>query len=160
MRKRWYKEKLEDFLVDYTESLTGKVVMGMTKNISKENSKDSTLSKEEKSLFETIQIISEVLRPRWPSSEFTDRICYSVRDKFEALPDISTEKIQRIIGMAVTMEDFRKNLFQDVVTACESVGFNLTPKEIAALKNIREDAVKEFASSLDERVTKFFPTNL
>ncbi len=73
---------------------------------------------------------------------------------------MSVEKIQRIIGMAVTIEDFRKSLFQDIVAACRGIGLSLTPKEIAALRNLKEDAVKEFANSLDERITKFFPINL
>jgi hypothetical protein len=62
--------------------------------------------------------------------------------------------------MAVTVEDFRKSLFHDIVAACRSIGFDLTPKELAALRNLKEDAVKEFANSLDERITKFFPANL
>jgi hypothetical protein len=89
---------------------------------------------------------------------FEAKILQVVQKRFQE--QVSVEKIQRIIGIAVTMEDFRKSLFQDISAACHSIGMSLTPKELAALTNLKEDAVKEFANSLDERITKFFPINL
>ena len=86
------------------------------------------------------------------------RVSAAVQERFR--DQVSKEKIQKIIGMAVTIEEFRKSLFTDIVAACRSIGLTLTPKEIVALRNLREDAVSEFANSLDERITKFFTGNL
>ena len=141
MIRKGSKKKQGELLRDFLEDLA-----------------NGSIGPEEESFCETIQTISSVIRPEQPSKDFVNRVSNAVQERFDQ--QISTEKVQRIIGMAVTLEDFRKSLFNDVVVACRSVGFSLTPKEIAALKNIREDAVKEFANSLDERITKFFPTNL
>lgn len=187
MKKRRSKEKLEKLLADFTESLAGGANCSMepsfeeSKFLSEKNlgadsalafceSEDSFLvvgdptssysakPREVASLLETVRTISSVIQPEQPSEDFAAKVSHAVQDRFQE--QISTEKIQRIIGMAVTVEGFRKSLFHDVVAACRSVGFNLTPKEIAALRNLREDAVEEFANSLDERITKFFPANL
>ena len=155
MEKRRSEEKLEKLLVSFTENLTGETSRVVDLNPEEMDSlSDSKIS----SLFETVQTISSVIQPGELPEGIVNRISYTVKERFQE--QISAEKIQRIIGMAVTMEDFRKSLFQDIIAACRGVGLALTPKEIAALRNLKEDAVKEFANSLDERITKFFPTNL
>jgi hypothetical protein len=149
------EKKLEQLLVDFTENLTGeeyKAVEFSSEEIS------SLSEKEVSSLFETVQVISSVIQSKEVPEEFLTRVSRATQERFQE--QMSVEKIQRIIGMAVTMEDFRRELFQDIVAACRGIGLSLTPKEIAALRNLKEDAVKEFANSLDERITKFFPTNL
>jgi len=187
MKKRGSEEKLEKLLADFTESLQAselfekklaKLAGSATRdetdaeaycNASLWKRLPSFFSKSlasVQSLFETIRTISSVIQPKQPSEEFMARVSYAAQERLqsqvaeELREQISAEKIQRIIGMAVTVEDFRRNLFHDIVTACHSVGLSLTPKEIAALQHLKEDAVKEFANSLDERITKFFPTNL
>jgi len=62
--------------------------------------------------------------------------------------------------MAVADNSFRKSLFQDVVAACHGLGLTLTPIEIAALRSLKEDSVKEFANSLDERISKVINVNM
>ena len=155
MKKRRSEEKLEKLLVDFTENLTGGVDRYLDLNVEEMG---PVSKKEVLLLFETIKTMSSVIQPRELPQEVVNRVSYAVRERFQE--QMSTEKIQRIVGMAVTMEDFRKSLFQDIVSTCRGVGLSLTPKEIAALRNLKEDAVKEFANSLDERITKFFPTNL
>ena len=145
----------DKLLADFTENLTGE-----TSTIVEMNSEEISSPSSEKllSLFETIQTVYSVLQPRPLPEGFAYRVSYAAQERFQER--VSAEKIQRIIGMAVTMEDFRKSLFLDIAAACRGIGLSLTPKEIAALRNLREDAVKEFANSLDERITKFFPINL
>jgi hypothetical protein len=157
MKKRGSEEKLEKLLVDFTESLTGGASQAEGK---REKGKGIALlaPPSSRSLFETVRTISSVIQPKQASEEFIARVSHAAQERLQE--QISTEKLQRIIGMAVTVEDFRKSLFHDIVAACRSVGLNLTPKEIAALRSLKEDAVEEFANSLDERITKFFPTNL
>jgi hypothetical protein len=155
MRKGRSEEKLEKVLADFTESLAGKTDATMAVN-SKEV--DPLLREEALPLFKTVQIISSVIQPRQLPEGFEIRASHAARERFQE--QMSAKKIQRIIGMAVTMEDFRKSLFQNIVTTCRGIGVTLTPSEIASLRNLKEDAVKEFANSLDERITKFFPINL
>ena len=139
----------DKLLADFTENLTGQA--NTTVEIRSED-------KELLSLFKAVQTIYSVIQPKQLPEGFASRMSYAVQERFQER--MSVEKIQRIIGMAVTIEDFRKSLFQDIVAACRGIGLSLTPKEIAALRNLKEDAVKEFANSLDERITKFFPINL
>ncbi|MFC1713423.1 Os1348 family NHLP clan protein [Candidatus Poribacteria bacterium] len=139
----------DKLLADFTESLTGQA--NTTVEVSSEN-------EELLSLFRAVQTIHSVIQPEQLPEGFASRMSYAVQERFQER--MSAEKIQRIIGMAVTIEDFRKSLFQDIVAACRGIGLSLTPKEIAALRNLKEDAVKDFANSLDERITKFFPINL
>jgi hypothetical protein len=141
MKKKRSEKRREELLASFMEDLTG-------------GSSDT----EEEALFETARIISSVMQPRQPSEDFIDRVSNAVQERFQE--QVSIEKIQRIIGMAVTLEDFRRSLFSDIVSACHSVGFALNPNELAALKDLKEDAVEEFANSLDERITKFFPASL
>jgi hypothetical protein len=155
MKKRRSEEELEKLLVDFTENLTGDTDANI---VASSREIDPLLREEALPLFETVQIISSVIQPRQLPEGLAARVSHATHKRFQG--QMSAEKIQRIIGMAVTMEDFRKSLFQDIVATCRGLGVTLTPKEIAALKNLKEDAVKEFANSLDERITKFFPINL
>jgi hypothetical protein len=158
MKKRWSRKKLEKLLVDFTESLTGEVGESMELSSARQINSLSEETDDISSLLETVRTISSVMQPKQPSEEFIARVSHAAQERLEE--QISMEKIERIIGMAVTDEDFRSGFFQDIVAACRSAGFDLTPREIAALRNLKEDAVKEFANSLDERITKFFSANL
>ena len=155
MKKGRSEEKLEKLLADFTESLTGEANATIAAN---PEEIDPLLREEALPLFKTVQIISSVIQPRQMPEGLEARISHAAQERFQE--QMSAKKIQRIIGMAITMEDFRKNLFQDIVATCRGIGVTLTPNEIAALKNLKADAVKEFANSLDERITKFFPINL
>lgn len=155
MKKGRSEEKLEKLLADFTESLTGETDATMAAN---SGEIDPLLWEEALPLFKTVQIISSVIQPRQMPEGLETRISHAAQERFQE--QMSAKKMQRIIGMAVTMEDFRKDLFRDIVATCRGIGVTLTPSEIAALKNLKEDAVKEFANSLDERITKFFPINL
>jgi len=152
MKKRDSEEKLEELLVEFTESLTG----GTSAELGSlpEEIGDAL------PLFDTVQAISSVLKPEQPSEEFAARLSHAVQERFQAQRKKSAQKIRTIIARAVTDEDFRTSFFRDVVVACRSIGFELNAQEVAALRNLKEDAVKEFANSLDERITKFFPANL
>ena len=157
MGKEKCEKKLERLLAEFTESLAGEANEPMELSSEEINSLSREMD-DVRSLFETIRTISSVIQPKQPSEEFVSKVSEAVQEDFEK--QVSTNRIQRVIGMAVTMEDFRKSLFHNVAAACRSIGLSLTPNEIALLRNLKEDVVKEFANSLDERITKFFPTNL
>ena len=157
MKDKSSEEKLEKLLADFTDDLIEKV--NGSEELSSENIGYLSADKNEVlSLFETVRTISSVVQPKQTSREFMDRVSRDAQERFQER--ISTEKIQKIIGMAVTVAEFRKALFHDIVSACRGIGLSLTPGELAALRNLKEDSVNEFANSLDERITKFFPTSL
>ncbi len=123
---------------------------------------------------EITALLSELLRPKPPSAEFDARLRIRLKVEWSRLLQVSTpnptkannrtsperseeadmEKIQQIIGMAVTDEHFRRQLFEDAESACRKAGFNLSELELAALKNLKADAVTAFAGELDERISK------
>jgi adenosine deaminase len=168
MKNRNSDEKIEELLANFIESLTE----DQPDKVKKLNSEIESLSEEDedvRALFETVLAISSAIKRKEPSERFRANLLIAAQERFQQqqqadIPQqqeaISMEKLHRIIGMAVTKEDFRKSLFVDVVAACHKAGFELTPGEIAALKSLKEDAVEEFANSLDERITKFFPANI
>jgi len=176
MEKRRSEEKLDKLLVDFTEGLPREadesLDLGSARHISflSERTDESFTSFEDRalSLLDTIRTISSVIQPKQPSEEFIARVSRAAQERLqsqvaeseELREQISAEKIQRIIGMAVTEKHFRESFFRDIVAACRGAGFNLTTSEIAALRSLKEEAVKEFANSLDERITKFFPVSL
>lgn len=157
MKKKVSDEKLDELLADFTDDLIAETNSSKSLGSQEMNSLPGRKG-EILSLFETVHTISSVVQPKQTSEEFMDRVSEAAQRRFQE--QLSTEKIQKIIGMAVTVADFRKALFQDIVSACRGIGMSLTPREIAALRNLKEDSVKEFANSLDERITKFFPTSL
>lgn len=168
MKKGISEKKLEKLLVDFTESLTGEA--GGATKLSSEDF-DCLLEETEarSSLFETVWAIESAIQPeqpaeesstqtKQPSEEFSNNLLQAVQERFQE--QNSARKIQSIIGMAITDDGFRKSFFQDVVATCRNFGFDLTPQEVAALIDLKEDDVEKFANSLDERITKFFPTSL
>lgn len=177
MKKRGQDEELGKSLTDSTRQASQMMELSLEEinALAEEADRPS-------SFLETARIISSVVQPKQPSEELIARVSHAVQERFrerisateqeesqkqvsaaeqeESQEQMSAEKIQRIIGMAATDEAFRESFFQDIDAACRSVGINLTPSELAALKSLREDAVREFANSLDERITKFFLTGL
>ena len=65
---------------------------------------------------------------------------------------MSQESVERIIGRAVTDADFRQRLIDNAAEACK--GYDLTPDELAALEALDADSVKQFAGTLDARISK------
>lgn len=152
MKKRASEEEIEELLVKFTENLTEKA------NGSEEIDSLSTETGDASSLFDTVRTMSSVIQPKQPSKEFSTRLSQVVRARFQE--QIAAEKIQRIIDKAASDETFRKSFFRDMAAACGSIGLNLTPQEMAALGELKEDSIAEFANSLDERISKFFPASL
>jgi len=158
MKKRRSVKTLEDLLADFTENLTGEVSELIESSSARQINSLSEETDDVSSLFKTVRIISSVIQPKQPSEEFIARVSHAAQERLEE--QISIEKLQRIIGMLVTDNDFRRGFFHDIVASCRNAGLNLTPREMAALRSLKEEAVKEFANSLDERITKFFPASL
>jgi hypothetical protein len=65
---------------------------------------------------------------------------------------MSQESVERIIGRAVTDADFRQRLIDNAAEACKD--YDLTPDELAALEALDAESVKQFAGTLDSRISK------
>ena len=115
-------------------------------------------TEESSSPFDTVSTESSVSRAEQPSEEFADKLYQAVQERFmspEVQAKVREEIIARarvIVHRAVTDADFRKRFFEDMVTACQSIGIHLTQREIDFLQNLKEDALKEFAESLSKGV--------
>ena len=148
MKERASEERIEELLAEFTENLAEKED-GSEKSVSAPEEAGS-----DRSLFETAQMLSSVIRPKQPSEEFSARLSKVLQERMAA------GRIRRVIDKAMMDEDFRKSLFHDMVAACRSIGLSLTPQEAAALRELKEESVEDFANSLDERISKFFPANI
>ena len=148
MKKRASEERIEELLVEFTENLTEKAD-GSDKSVSVPEEAEG-----DRSLFETVQMLSSVIQPKQPSEDFSARLSETLQERMAA------GRIRRVIDKAITDEGFRKSFFHDMVAACRSIGLSLTPQEMAALGELKEDSVEDFANSLDERISKVFPASL
>ena len=152
MKKRDSKERLERLLVEFTESL------GEDPGRAEEILSSSAETEAALSLLNTVRLISSVIQPKQPSEEFSARLSQAVQERFQQRTfEEFGDKIRRIVDMAASDDDFRRNFFRDRIAACRSIGLDLTPQEMAALREIKEDTVEEFSNNLDERISKFFP---
>lgn len=69
---------------------------------------------------------------------------------------MSADAVQAVIGRAATDSSFRDTLISNPDEALQ--GYELTPEEMEALKNISEEHLKAFSESLDERISKGWAT--
>ena len=102
------------------------------------------------SLFDTVRAISSVLQPKQPSEEFASRLHQAVQERYQKR--MVVERIQRIIGIAVTDESFRRSFFRDMAAACRGIGIDLTQQELDILHDLKEDALEEFSKSLGKEI--------
>ena len=133
MRRRSSKKELEKSLIEFTENLTGEA---------EETEKVDSLSAEAgdtSSLFDTVRTISSTLQPKQPSDDFAARLSQAVRLRY-------------IVDRAVADRDFRETFFEDKVAACHSIKIDLTPREMAILQDLEEDALEEFAKNLGKEM--------
>ncbi|MBC8509275.1 MAG: hypothetical protein H8D34_30860 [Chloroflexi bacterium] len=65
-----------------------------------------------------------------------------------------SERLQEVIARLVGDEDFRNNFFASPETTLQRAGFQLSPAEIAALKEMEPENMEEWLTDLDERISK------
>ncbi len=133
MRRRSSKKELEKSLIEFTESLTGEADETEKVDFLSAGSDDTS------SLFDTVRTISSVLQTKQPSENFSARLSQAVRLRY-------------IIDRAVAARDFREKFFEDKVAACHDIKIDLTPREMAILQDLEEDALEEFAKNLGKEV--------
>lgn len=65
---------------------------------------------------------------------------------------MSMQAVQAVIGRAVTDAEFRQKLIDNAREACE--GYDLTEEEINSLEALDSESLKQFAGTLDTRISK------
>jgi hypothetical protein len=65
-----------------------------------------------------------------------------------------SERLQEVIKRLIGDEDFRTNFFAAPESTLQQAGFQLTPAEIAALKEMEPENLENWMSDLDERISK------
>jgi hypothetical protein len=65
-----------------------------------------------------------------------------------------SERLQEVIKRLIGDEDFRTNFFAAPESTLQQAGFQLTPAEIAALKEMEPENLETWMSDLDERISK------
>ena len=65
-----------------------------------------------------------------------------------------SERLQEVISRLIGDEDFRRNFFAAPENTLHQAGFQLSPAEIAALKEMEPENLEEWISDLDERISK------
>jgi hypothetical protein len=65
---------------------------------------------------------------------------------------MSLEAVQQIIGRAVVDAEFRQKLIDNAREACAE--YELTEEEIMALEALDSESLKNFAGTLDARISK------
>jgi len=65
-----------------------------------------------------------------------------------------SERLQEVISRLIGDEDFRTNFFASPETTLQRAGFQLSPAEIAALKEMEPENLEEWMTDIDERISK------
>ena len=65
---------------------------------------------------------------------------------------MSQDAVSQIIGRAVTDAEFRQLLFSNPDQALQ--GYGLTPAEVEALRDLKQEDLEDFSTKLDSRITK------
>lgn len=65
---------------------------------------------------------------------------------------MSQEAVQMILGRALTDPEFRQRLIDSAADACQ--GYDLTAEELAALEALDAESLKQFAGTLDDRISR------
>lgn len=65
-----------------------------------------------------------------------------------------SERLQAVISRLIGDEEFRRNFFAAPENTLQRAGFQLSPAEIAALKEMEPENLEEWLSDLDERISK------
>ena len=67
---------------------------------------------------------------------------------------MAREEIERLIGKAIIEPDFLRELLQDPEGAARKAGFNLSPDEVEAIKNVSREQAMKFAAEFESRIVK------
>jgi len=114
---------------------------------------DATDTGEVGNLGETVQKLKA-------ASQATPDPAFAIRQRnlaMAALPkkkETVSQRLQEVIARLVGDEEFRNNFFASPESTLQRAGFQLSPAEIAALKEMEPENLEEWLTDLDERISK------
>jgi hypothetical protein len=89
-----------------------------------------------------------------PSPEFAARLREQALAALPAPQVAVSERLREVIGRLLRDEDFRRGFLASPEAALQRAGVQLTAAEMAALKKMEPDDLKEWMADLDERISK------
>ncbi|MBL7162394.1 MAG: Franean1_4349 family RiPP [Anaerolineales bacterium] len=89
-----------------------------------------------------------------PDSAFAIRLRNLAMAALPQKKETVSERLNEVISRLVGDEDFRNNFFASPETTLQRAGYQLSPAEIAALKEMEPENLQEWMTDLDERISK------
>ncbi|MBC8508096.1 MAG: Franean1_4349 family RiPP [Anaerolineales bacterium] len=104
-------------------------------------------------LGETVQKLQAASQAT-PDPNFAIRLRNLVVAALPKKKESVSERLQEVIARLVGDEEFRNNFFASPEATLQRAGFQLSPAEIAALKEMEPENLEEWLTDLDERISK------
>ena len=104
--------------------------------------------------------LAEAVQRLQAASQATPDPAFAVRLRnlaMAALPkkkETLSERLQEVINRLIGDEEFRTSFFASPEATLQRAGFQLSPAEIAALKEMEPENLEEWLTDLDERISK------
>ena len=136
----------EQIIAERLADLTDKLLSGI--ELQKEEQKEMH---DLMSIIENIQSSSE---NTGPSPEFAQKLRKMVLNKLPSKKSELSERVQKVLAKILGEEDFRRDFFSAPEKTLLNAGFQLSPAEIAALKEMTAEDQQKWSSELDERISK------
>lgn len=140
------KQKDESELAEHFAEITDLLAAG--------NEIGTIKDKELRDLVETVVKLQTATRSPAPSPSFAARLRKQALDELPAAKATISERLHEVIARLLGEEDFRNSFFASPEPTLQRAGFQLSAAEIAALKEMEPDNMKEWFSELDERISK------
>ena len=106
-------------------------------------------------LAETVVKLRATITTAPPSPEFTARLREQALAALPAPPKTISEGLRAVINHLLRDNDFRRSFLASPEAALQRAGIQLSSAEMAALKRMEPDDLKEWMADLDERISKF-----
>ncbi len=104
--------------------------------------------------------LAETVQRLHAASQATPDPAFAIRLRnlaMAALPkkkETLSERLQEVINRLIGDEEFRTSFFASPEATLQRAGFQLSPAEIAALKEMEPENLEEWLTDLDERISK------
>lgn len=106
-------------------------------------------------LAETVVKLRATITTAPPSPEFTARLREQALAALPAPPTTISEGLREVINHLLRDNDFRRSFLASPEATLQRAGIQLSSAEMAALKRMGPDDLKEWMADLDERISKF-----
>jgi hypothetical protein len=105
-------------------------------------------------LVETAARLRAAVASEPPSPAFAARLRERALSELPAARPTAGERLQDLVARLLGEEDFRRSFFAAPEATLQRAGIRLSAAEMAALRSMEPEDLEEWASDLDERVSK------